>query len=150
MISRIKNLLQSGPGAEQRNAHERVQVATCVLLLELAHTDGDFHAMEEQLVNDLLRNRFQLDDQTLEELIEFSRQQREGALDLYQFARTINENFSRDEKFEVMVELWRVVYCDGVLDKYEEYLMRQLAKLLRQSHREMIAAKLKVLDETRP
>lgn len=149
MFNHIKSLLSSGPVAAPQQKHDRIQVATCVLLLEMSHTDGEFHAMEEQLVSDLLRNRFELDDVSLQELIEFSHQQREAALDLYQFAKVINEQFTREEKFAVMVELWRVVYSDGVLDKYEEYLMRQLATLLRQSHREMIAAKLKVLDENR-
>ena len=47
-------------------------------------------------------------------------------------------------------KLYDLIYADGVLDKYEDYLVRQLAKLLRLSHGEMIEAKVKVLDELRP
>ena len=39
------------------------------------------------------------------------------------------------------------LYADGVLDKFEDYLMRRLVKLLGLSHSQMIEAKVKVLDE---
>jgi hypothetical protein len=37
-----------------------------------------------------------------------------------------------------------------VLDKYEDYLVRQLATLLGLAHEEMIEAKVRVLDEIDP
>jgi uncharacterized tellurite resistance protein B-like protein len=43
--------------------------------------------------------------------------------------------------------VWRVVYADGKVDKYEEYLMRKLSFLLNIDHRKMIEAKLKVKYE---
>lgn len=150
MLNRIKTLLASGPAADPEAEHERIHVATCVLLLEMAHTDGEFHAMEGTLIQDLLRHKFDLSEQATAELMEYARQEREVSLDLYQFARQINENFTPDEKLEMMEVLWRIIYADGVLDKYEDYLVRQLATLLRLSHRQMIDAKVKVLDEIRP
>ena len=150
MLNRIKTLLASGPSAEPEAEHERIQVATCVLLLEMAHTDGEFHAMEGALIQDLLQHKFDLSETATAELMEYARQERETSLDLYQFARQINENFTLEEKLEVMDVLWRIIYADGVLDKYEDYLVRQLATLLRLSHRQMIDAKVKVLDEVHP
>jgi uncharacterized tellurite resistance protein B-like protein len=150
MLNRIKTLLASGPSAEPEAEHERIQVATCVLLLEMAHTDGEFHSMEGTLIQDLLQHKFDLSEKATDELMEYARQEREASLDLYQFAKQINENFTLDEKLEMMDVLWRIIYADGVLDKYEDYLVRQLATLLRLSHRQMIDAKVKVLDEIRP
>jgi len=150
MLNRIKNLLSSNHSAEPEAKHERIQVATCVLLLEMAHTDGEFQEMEGALIQDLLRQKFDLSEKATAELMEYAHQEREVSLDLYQFARQINENFTLDEKLEVMEVLWRIIYADGVLDKYEDYLARQLSALLRLSHRQMIDAKVKVLDEIRP
>ncbi len=48
-----------------------------------------------------------------------------------------------------MESLWRIVYADGTLDRYEDALMRQLTTLLRLSPREVIDLKLRVLDEVR-
>lgn len=150
MFNRIKSLLGSGPADEPVVEKERIQVATCVLLLEMAHTDGEFHAMEAILIQDLLQRRFELSEVAAAELMDFAHREREQSLDLYQFAKQINENFSPGEKLEVMETLWRIVYADGVLDKYEDYLVRQLATLLRLSHRQMIDVKVRVLDELRP
>jgi uncharacterized tellurite resistance protein B-like protein len=68
-------------------------------------------------------------------------------VDLWQFARAINENFSIDEKVEIMEILWRIVYVDGKMEPNEHYLMNKLSNLLRLSHKQMIDAKLKVLRE---
>ena len=48
-----------------------------------------------------------------------------------------------------MEGVWRLIYADGTLDKFEDSIARQLATLLRLSHREAIACKLLVLGETR-
>lgn len=150
MINRIKSLLGGGPAREPAQEHERIHVATCVVLLEMAHADDEFHAMEQTLVRDLLQRKFEIADRDVTELIEFARAQRQQSLDLFQFTRLIKEHFTRPEKLEMMEALWRLIYADGVLDKYEDYLVRQLASLLGLAHGEMIEAKVKVLDELRP
>jgi len=116
----------------------------------MAHADEEFHAMEQTLVSDLLQRKFEISGQDVTELIEYARVQRQQSLDLFQFTRQIKEHFSRPEKLEMMESLWRLIYADGVLDKYEDYLVRQLATLLGLAHGEMIEAKVKVLDELCP
>jgi len=150
MLNRIKALLGAAPAVEAAPRRERIQVATCVLLLEMAHADETLHPLEEQLVSDLLQRRFDLPTEDVEELMAFSERERRESLDLFQFAREINAHFSHDEKLEIMDTLWRIIYADGVLDAYEDALIRRLATLLRLSHREMIAAKVAVLDELHP
>ncbi|PLX86486.1 MAG: TerB family tellurite resistance protein [Desulfuromonas sp.] len=150
MLSLIKRVVSSpGPEPNAEAEGERIQIATCVLLLEMAHTDGEFHPMEATLVRDLMQDRFGLSVEATAELTEFAQKQRESSLDLFQFTRQVNENFTVEEKQDVMEALWRIVYVDGVLDKYEDYLVRQMATLLRLSHRQMIDAKLKVLQDVR-
>ena len=150
MLDRLKSLLGSGATRDPQEKQERLQVATAALLLEMAHTDEAFQPMESIVIRDLLQKKFDLSAESAAELMQYAQQARETSLDLFGFARQINESFSREEKFEVMEGLWRVIYADGVLDKYEDYLVRKLATLLRLSHREMIDLKVKVLDELCP
>jgi len=150
MLNRIKSILGGGPAREPAQEHERIQVATCVVLLEMAHADEEFHEMEGTLVRDLLQRKFDISDQDVSELIEFAREQRQESLDIFQHTRLIKAHFTRPEKMEMMEALWRLIYADGVLDKYEDYLVRQLATLLGLAHDEMIEAKVKVLDEIHP
>ncbi len=150
MLDRLKGLLASSPSRDPEKERERVQVATAALLLEMAHTDENFHAMEGLLIRDLLQQRFALSSEAAAELMQYAQQARESTLDLFGFAQEINDSFSREEKLAVMEGIWRVIYADGVLDKYEDYLVRKMATLLHLSHKEMIDLKVKVLDEIRP
>ena len=131
MLKKLTSLL--GVAAErQEENRERIEVAVAVVLLE-----------------DLLQERFALDAAAAGELLTLAEQVRADSFDLQQFTSQINQNFDREEKLAVMETLWRIIYADGVLDKYEDALARQLASLLRLSHREVIDLKLKVLDEQR-
>jgi len=150
MMNRIKALLGAPSAGEPADPRERIQVATCVLLLEMAHADETLHTLEAQLVGDLLSRRFDLPQQDVDELMALADRERRQSHDLFQFAKEINAHFSREEKLEIMDTLWRIIYADGVLDKYEDALIRQLATLLRLTHREMIEVKVAVLDELQP
>ncbi len=150
MFNRILTLLQGEGEAAQEDRFERVQVATCALLMEVAHSDGHYQSVEAKIVHDLLAKKFNLSAAAVAELIDYSHQHREESLDLFQFAREINAHFSRAEKLDVMEGIWRVIYADGMLDKYEDALARQLATLLRLDHKDVIDRKLKVLDEADP
>jgi uncharacterized tellurite resistance protein B-like protein len=148
MLKLLKNILGAKPESSAvTDRFSRIQIATCVLLLEMAHTDEEFHGAESVLIEDLLQNRFAFSAEAVAELMKLSHSEKDADWDLYHYAKVINENFTISEKVELIESLWRIVYADGLLDKYEEYLMRQLTVLLRLSHRQMIDAKLKVLDE---
>lgn len=149
MFNRILKLLQGEGEVAQESRFERVQVATCALLLEVAHSDGHYQSVEAKIVHDLLAHKFNLSAAAVAELVDYSHRHREESLDLFQFAREINAHFSRDEKLDVMEGVWRVIYADGTLDKFEDALARQLATLLRLDHKDAIDLKVKVLDETR-
>jgi len=150
MFNRILNLLQGEGEVAQESRFERVQVATCALLMEVAHSDGHYQTVEATIVHDLLAQKFNLSAEAVAELVEYSHQHREESLDLFQFAREINAHFSREEKLDVMEGIWRVIYADGTLDKHEDALARQLATLLRLDHKDVIDRKLRVLDEVDP
>ena len=149
MFNRIKSLLQADAAPAGETHFERVQVATCALLMEVAHSDGHYRSVEAKIVHELLANTFNLSPATVTELIDYSHQHRQDSADLFQFAREINTHFSREEKADVMEGIWRVIYADGTLDKFEDALARQLATLLRLDHQDVIERKLKVLNEVR-
>lgn len=149
MLSRIARLLKSEKPSDNLPPRERIDVAVAVVLLEMAHADQTFEPLEHSLVTALVRDKFDLDPAAAGELLSLAEAVRSESFDLQQFTSLINQNFDRQAKCEVMETLWRLVYADGVLDKYEDALARQLASLLRLSHREAIELKLKVLDEQR-
>lgn len=147
MLNHLRRLL--GAPAEGTADVDKVQVATCALLLEMAYADRSFDSSEAGLIREHLKRHFDIGDDDLEALITSARQARRESADLFQFAREINAACSLDEKLAIMETLWRIVYADGVLDKYEDALARELSSLLRLSPRKAIDLKLKVLEEQR-
>lgn len=135
---------KAGGGQTAREAGHDIHVATCALLVEIARIDGTFTREEMAAILTILKEKYGLSRQHADALIAEAEKQLEKSVDLWQFARLINENYSNEEKTEILETLWQVVYVDGKMDQYEHYLMNKLKNLLRVSHEQLIDAKLKV------
>ena len=122
-----------------------IQIATCALLLEMATIDGEFNASEKERIISILKMNYSLSDEDATVLIEAADEELKKSIDMWQFTNFINQNYSKDEKKQVIETVWQVIYADGRLDKHEDYLVHKLAKLLRLSHKELIDAKLKII-----
>jgi len=127
------------------NSARDVRVATCALLVEIARIDETFTDAEMEAILSILKEKYGLSRDHADALIAEAEKELEQSVDLWQFAKLINENYSNDEKIEIIETLWRIVYVDGKMDRYEHYLMNKLQNLLRLSNDQLIAAKLKVL-----
>lgn len=151
MLSRIVDFFNSNmhsPASEQSPGQSgKAALATCALLLEMAHADSEFSAEEQKLIITVLKEKFELEDSDARSLIKLTNMERKSSLDLWQFTNLINENFSREEKIKVLEVLWSVVYVDNKVDMHEEYLMRKLSNLLNLDHSDMIETKLRARSE---
>jgi uncharacterized tellurite resistance protein B-like protein len=146
-INRFFRGRMPSPDAQTGDAELKLQVATCVLLLEAAHADDEFSPDERALISDLLRTRFSLSGSEAEELLALAEQEREQSSDLYRFSRVIGDNLTRPQKLEVLRQLWRIVYTDDRLEAQEDAMMHKLSNLLGLRHQELIALKLQVKEE---
>jgi len=135
-----KNDEEAQPGSE----HD-IRVATCALLVEIARIDKTFTEQELELVMAILKEKYDLSAEHADTLISEAEAELEQSVDLWQFANLINDNYTTDEKIEIVETLWQIVYVDGKMDQHEHYLMSKLKNLLRLSHNQLIDAKLKIL-----
>lgn len=122
-----------------------IRVATCALFLEMAHIDGEFSDAERENIIAILKKDYQLPDEHVGELLKASEEELKKSVDLWQFTNLINQNYSLEEKIRIIELMWEIVYADGKLDHYEDYLVHKLANLLRLTHKQLIDAKLKIL-----
>ena len=134
-----------GSAAAGLDPQHDIRIATCALFLEMARIDGKFTPQEMETVLSIMKEKYGLSGEHADALVAEADKELEDSVDLWQFARLINENYSVDEKMEVIETLWQMVYVDGKMDEYEHYLMNKLKNLLRLSHDQLIAAKKKVL-----
>jgi len=148
LLTRLSDLFGSAPQAlSPEDDADKLQVATCTILLEVARADDEFSEAERRHVVDTLCRRFSLSHSDAEALIETSTQKRRGTYDLWHFTHEINDSCTRAEKLRIIEEVWRVIYADGTLTSHEDYVVHKLAKLLNLAHPDLIEAKLRVLGK---
>ncbi|MGE5445382.1 MAG: TerB family tellurite resistance protein [Ignavibacteriales bacterium] len=144
MLETFKRIFKTGESISSKEDQKRkLEIATCVILLEAATADSKLSKEELQKIIDLLKTRFRMTDSSIDELIEASKKERESS-GLWYFTNLINANLSMDEKYELIEMIWRVIYSDKTLDEFENHVAHELLYLLRLDHPKFIELKLKV------
>lgn len=131
----------------EKSRPNKIHVATSALLIEIAKADGDFSDEERKRIIVLMKDEFDLDDECVNELLELSEQKVRDSISVYEFSSVINENFTQQEKLDLLKNLWRVVYEDGKLDSHEDRLIKIIGSTLNLDHKDVIGAKLFVKEE---
>jgi uncharacterized tellurite resistance protein B-like protein len=132
---------------EIKNHDKKLQVATCALFIEMANADEDFTDEERNKIISIMQKTFELEKEYVEELIELSEKKIKESISIYEFTSIINEQFTKEEKFDLLKNLWRLIYLDGTLDKYEDNLVKRIGHTLMVDHGTIMGAKLLVKEE---
>ncbi|HUR95701.1 MAG TPA: TerB family tellurite resistance protein [Gemmatimonadales bacterium] len=118
------------PEAPTAGAPNRVQLAACALLLELAHADGEFSPEERAHIERTLVRHFGLDSETGAELLRLAEAERAHSLDHFQFTRLIAAEYDLGQKMVLAEVMWGVILADGRLSDHETHLVRKMASLM--------------------
>ena len=149
MLDSIRSFFSRRLDAEPEKPHaDRVPVAACALLLELAHADDDFSEEERARIARAARE-MGVAESDFEELLRLAEEERRESVDLFGFTRRVAERFSREERLRLVEAVWGVVYSDGALTEAENRLARRIAELLGFQHPEVQAVKEKVAERAR-
>lgn len=146
MLKRFFSRITTDEGSADgtATAHD-ARVAVCALFLEIAGIDEQFTPEELNTLMTILKEKYALSDEHADALVAEAENARKEAIDYWRFAERINENYTEREKIEIVEMLWRIVFVDGKMDKYENYLMQKLGTLLRLSHQQLMDAKVKMM-----
>lgn len=129
------------------NKNKKVQIATCALFIQMAEADGHFDDAEFDMIIQIMTEIFRLNSKDIHTIIRESKHEIKESISMSEFSSAIRDTFSDDEKFELMLNLWRLIYVDKRLDMYEDNLIKRIAASIGVSHREMIGAKMLIREE---
>jgi uncharacterized tellurite resistance protein B-like protein len=115
---------------ERQDARQRLHVAACALLLEIAYADDHFSDSERSHIGAVMQRHFGLDQETAESLIELAEAERTQAVDLYQFTSLIRDSYDLGQKTLLAEIMWGLVLTDGAVKRHEGYMLRKIANLL--------------------
>ncbi|NJD33543.1 MAG: TerB family tellurite resistance protein [Betaproteobacteria bacterium] len=151
MIDGIRDFFTQmiAPAASQAGAgpQHALHVATAALLLEMMRMDSSVTDAETATVAQALQTRFGLCAQEVDTLMALATEEAKQATDYFQFTSLINKHFSREQKIEVVENLWQVAFADGHLDAHEQHFMRKIADLLYVSQADYVGAKQRARDK---
>ena len=145
LVQRFKEGLAAPETRGQR--HDPLRLATAAVLLETAYADGEFTPAEDGDVVGYLQRAFSLAPDEARELVGQANEIRSNTIDHFALTNYIRKNSSLADRIDIVKTMWRMVYGDGKLTDYENYLVRKLADLLGLEHHVMIDAKSAVLRE---
>jgi uncharacterized tellurite resistance protein B-like protein len=148
ILSNVSNeTLKAENAGKSDNYKKQLQIATAAIFVEMAKADGDFSDVEREHIVVSLKNRFGLEEEYIHELIELSHKELKDSVSLYEFSGVINERFTFEDKYELLKNLWRLIYTDKTLDKYEDHLIKMIGGMLQMEHRQIINAKMLIRKE---
>ena len=107
-----------------------IQMATAVLLIEMARADFDQAENENEVIKQLLKGHFDLNNQQTHDLFNDAESVADDAVSLHEYTHALHKTLTQEAKEEVIEMLWRLAMSDENLDKYEDYLVRKIADLL--------------------
>lgn len=144
MLKAITSFFENNFSEEDDKHHHsahKLQLASAALMIELSKSDQEIDKTETAKLVQILKERFELEQDDLDELITLAEEDVREATSLYQFTSLLNEHFDYAEKVQLIMNMWEVAFADGKIDRYEEHLIRKVAELLYLDHKDFILSK---------
>jgi uncharacterized tellurite resistance protein B-like protein len=121
---------------EENNLDEQkyefdIELVGCALAYEVAKADGSIDLDELEKIKVELTKRSNILGLDLDEVLKSIEIQSNESVSFNDFINQINDNFSQDQKLEMIDFLWQTAYADNVLDVDEERLIRRIADMIR-------------------
>jgi len=108
-----------------------IELVGCALAYEVAKADGSIDLDELEKIKVELTKRSNILGLDSDEVLKSIEMQSNESVSFNDFINQINDNFSQDQKLEMIDFLWQTAYADNVLDVDEERLIRRIADMIR-------------------
>lgn len=139
MFSALKKLLSP---AEEAEPEVLLHKAAALLMFEVAQADDDFDRAEREAMLQAISRSYSLSASECQDLLLVAERESEELLSLQSLTRLLVDECDLVQRQHLLVDLWKVAYADGNIDKYEEHIIRRIADLLYVPHAGFIQAKL--------
>jgi uncharacterized tellurite resistance protein B-like protein len=107
-----------------------LHLAACVLLLDVAHADGEFSDAERAHLEEVLERHFSLPPEAGRSLMELADRERRNAVDHFRFTSQLRSAYDTGQKMVLAEIMWGIVLADGQIAEHEHYLTRKISNLL--------------------
>jgi uncharacterized tellurite resistance protein B-like protein len=86
----------------------QLQLATCILLIEVSKSDDDYDKAEQEKIISLIKDKFSLTDDEIEEVFSVSNNHHNKMISLFEWTDIINKECSYDQKLVIIGFMWDI------------------------------------------
>ena len=122
-------------------------LALSAIFIRIAKLDGNFDTSERKKIKELLKNRFELDEEGTEKVLNMAAKLEGQSNDNIQFTKIIKENIPYEERFNLLKDSWILVMADGKRTYQEDGFMRLFSSLLGLSDKDNAFARQFILKK---
>ncbi|SME94659.1 TerB family tellurite resistance protein [Pseudobacteriovorax antillogorgiicola] len=145
MIKKLRDLLHDLLNENDEFPQEdEKRLAIYGILYEAARSDYNVAPEEEAKIKEVMLRYFSLNEDDYTRIQKEAEQLHLNSPGMFKITREVRNHLDRDERLNLLDELWEIAFADGVIDPQETSILRRLADLLGLEHGEFIASKLRV------
>jgi uncharacterized tellurite resistance protein B-like protein len=128
LLDALKRILTTEEPVEMSQPDARQAVAA--LLIHASRIDDAIDPAEVAARDRLLKEKFDLEEGEIAELVMEAESAASEATDLFRFTRAVKETYDRKHRGRIVEMLWEMVLADGEVDAAESHLIWRVSGLL--------------------
>ena len=122
-------------------------LALSAIFIRIAKLDGSFDSSERKKIKELVMNRFELNEEETENVLNLAVKLEGQSNDNIQFTKIIKETIAYEERFSLLKDSWILVMADGQRTYEEDGFMRLFCNLLGLSDKDNALARQFILKK---
>ena len=121
-----------------------VKLATTCLLTKVAFADEYLDPKEERIIREILADFFSIETEEINKLFKDSNQLLEKSTDIFSFGQLLNQNFTKEDKIDLIGCIFEVAFADGELHHLGNHTIKKIAHILNIEHKDLITVKMEI------
>ena len=131
----------SGSHDDNRSDDDQLQLATCILLIEVSKSDDDYDVDEQKKIKSLLQKKFEMSKDEIENIYALCDKEHNRMTSLFEWTDIINKECNYEQKCIIIGFMWDIAFIDSKIDKYEDLTIRKVSDLIHVKHKDFISMK---------
>ena len=128
----------------ENKEHINIKNATAILLLSIANADNIIEKSEIKVIKDIVMDFFSIESEESYSIIENAIIELKKSTSYFEYAQTLNENFTYQDKLDFVFCIFEVAHIDNELHFKEQHLIKQISNILNIEHHDLIKIKIEI------
>ena len=108
----------------ENKEHINIKNATAILLLSIANADNIIEKSEIKVIKDIIMDFFSIESEESYSIIENAMIELKKSTSYFEYAQTLNENFTYQDKLDFVFCIFEVAHIDNQLHFKEQHLIK--------------------------